>query len=185
MFLTFFNDFLSQQKGLSVPVATMVRLVVLWPRPRRDPGSTHLPQKVPMCVSSDVTVIAFSHIQEGRPVCRCWSPPASKHSGSRRDLGRSRLRQPRHLQVTMVWGLGGGVGVIGGGYMGQWIYNRAPPRMPLAAGAVTAASVFPMWCVFSSGCNGGYKTVPIAPCQQLALSSCASHRLRELAKVAS
>ena len=25
MFLTFFNDFLSQQKGLSVPVATMVR----------------------------------------------------------------------------------------------------------------------------------------------------------------
>ena len=26
MFLTFFNDFLSQQKGLSVPVATMVRV---------------------------------------------------------------------------------------------------------------------------------------------------------------
>ncbi len=46
----------------------------------------------------------------------------------------------------MVWGLGGGVGVIGGGYVGQWIYNRTPPRMPLAAGAVTAASVFPMWC---------------------------------------
>ena len=46
----------------------------------------------------------------------------------------------------MVWGLGGGVGVIGGGYLGQWIYNRAPPRMPLAAGAVTAASVLPMWC---------------------------------------
>ena len=46
----------------------------------------------------------------------------------------------------MVWGLGGGVGVIGGGYVGQWIYNRAPPRMPLAAGLVTAASVFPMWC---------------------------------------
>ena len=51
------------------------------------------------------------------------------------------------MQVTMVWGLGGGVGVIGGGYVGQWIYNRTPPRMPLAAGAVTAASVFPMWWV--------------------------------------
>ena len=45
----------------------------------------------------------------------------------------------------MVWGLGGGFGVIGGGYVGQWIYNRNPPRMPLAAGLVTAASVFPMW----------------------------------------
>jgi len=29
MFLTFFNDFLSQQKGLSVPVATMVRRPLL------------------------------------------------------------------------------------------------------------------------------------------------------------
>ena len=31
MFLTFFNDFLSQQKGLSVPVATMVRRPHAWP----------------------------------------------------------------------------------------------------------------------------------------------------------
>ena len=29
MFLTFFNDFLSQQKGLSVPVATMVRRTLM------------------------------------------------------------------------------------------------------------------------------------------------------------
>ena len=50
----------------------------------------------------------------------------------------------------MVWGLGGGFGVIGGGYVGQWIYNRYPPRMPLAAGLITAASVFPMWYVAAS-----------------------------------
>ena len=54
-------------------------------------------------------------------------------------------------QVVLVWGLGGGVGVIGGGWIGQLLYNKNKAHMPLAMGIVTTTAVLPMlWVVNAS-----------------------------------
>ncbi len=38
------------------------------------------------------------------------------------------------LQVVSVFGIGGGVGVIVGGMIGQWLYNKRRRYMPLFTG---------------------------------------------------
>lgn len=112
MILTFLNDYLSQNKGLSVQMATSVS------------GS----------------------------LAAAGAPPSL--AGRRCRPGR--VRPPILLQVLLALGLGGAVGVIGGGVLGQWLYNRHSKwSMPLfigalagAGGAVCLAAMRPCfaWC---------------------------------------
>lgn len=48
--------------------------------------------------------------------------------------------------MTIFWGLGGGVGAIGGGAFGQWLYNNvSKASMPLFTGITVASATLPMW----------------------------------------
>ena len=49
------------------------------------------------------------------------------------------------LQVILLWGLGGGIGVMGGGALGQVLYNRSQPAMPIFIGCCTMLGSLPMW----------------------------------------
>ena len=50
------------------------------------------------------------------------------------------------VQVTIFWGLGGGVGAVGGGALGQWLYNHVnKAAMPLFTGITVASATIPMW----------------------------------------
>lgn len=62
------------------------------------------------------------------------------------------------LQVTIFWGLGGGVGAIGGGALGQWLYNNvSKASMPLFTGITVASATLPMWWLT----NANLITTPI------------------------
>eukprot|EP00884_Botryococcus_braunii_P001211 jgi/Botrbrau1/11090/Bobra.0219s0002.2 len=52
--------------------------------------------------------------------------------------------------LVMVCGLGGAVGVLGGGWLGQLLHNRSPTLMPLFAGATVAAAAFPTWYLINA-----------------------------------
>ena len=48
--------------------------------------------------------------------------------------------------MTIFWGLGGGIGAIGGGALGQWLYNNVnKAAMPLFTGITVASATIPMW----------------------------------------
>ena len=49
-----------------------------------------------------------------------------------------------------IWGLGGGVGVVGGGAIGQMLHNRRRGWMPLFVGACVAAAAFPTWFLINA-----------------------------------
>ncbi|KAL3148730.1 hypothetical protein ABBQ38_014141 [Trebouxia sp. C0009 RCD-2024] len=56
------------------------------------------------------------------------------------------LSVPTATLVTIVWGLGGGVGAVGGGVLGQWLYNHInKAAMPLFTGITVASATIPMW----------------------------------------
>ncbi|CAL5223333.1 g5832 [Coccomyxa viridis] len=78
--------------------------------------------------------------------------------------------------VMTVWGLGGGVGVVGGGAIGQCLHNRRRYMMPLFAGACVASAAFPTWFLinadvghmplavsFAAGFVGGMLASPPGP----------------------
>lgn len=50
----------------------------------------------------------------------------------------------------MVCGIGGAVGVLGGGWLGQVLHNRSPTLMPLFAGFTVAAAAFPTWYLINA-----------------------------------
>ncbi len=52
--------------------------------------------------------------------------------------------------MILLWGIGGGVGVIGGGFIGQLLYNRKAPLMPLFVGACVASAAFPIWFIINA-----------------------------------
>lgn len=60
------------------------------------------------------------------------------------------------LQVVMVWGLGGGAGVIGGGWIGQYLYTRKKAHMPLFVGFITTTAVLPMLWVVNASLTGAF-----------------------------
>ncbi len=63
-----------------------------------------------------------------------------------------------NLQVTVFWGLGGGVGAVGGGALGQWLYNNiSKASMPLFTGITVASATLPMWWLT----NANLLTTPI------------------------
>ena len=47
--------------------------------------------------------------------------------------------------VVLAVGIGGGIGVIGGGVLGQWLYNRHKWSMPVFIGICTILGTLPMW----------------------------------------
>lgn len=50
------------------------------------------------------------------------------------------------VQVTIFWGLGGGIGAVGGGALGQWLYNHvSKAAMALFTGITVASATIPMW----------------------------------------
>ncbi|EFN57703.1 hypothetical protein CHLNCDRAFT_142913 [Chlorella variabilis] len=51
--------------------------------------------------------------------------------------------------VLLVLGIGGGVGVVGGGCLGQWLYNRQKWSMPAFIGTCTILGVLPMYALLS------------------------------------
>ncbi|CAK0784876.1 hypothetical protein CVIRNUC_008081 [Coccomyxa viridis] len=78
--------------------------------------------------------------------------------------------------VMTIWGLGGGVGVIGGGAIGQYLHNRRRALMPLFVGACVASAAFPVWFLinadvghmplsvsFAAGFLGGMLASPPGP----------------------
>jgi hypothetical protein len=118
MLLVFFNDFLAQQKGFSVPAATLVHM---------SPG-------VPCCACRSAAVVACAH---------------SVEAGDAREVG-SRMRPGMWTrvgvctQVVAVFGIGSGVGVIVGGMIGQFLYNKRRRYMPLFTGALTVRCTPPL-----------------------------------------
>lgn len=61
------------------------------------------------------------------------------------------LAQEKGLSVSsatslvLAIGVGGAFGVIGGGAMGQFLYNKSPRLMPIFIGLSTVMGTFPMW----------------------------------------
>ena len=55
------------------------------------------------------------------------------------------------MQVTVAWGIGGGIGALGGGYVGQWLYNHVnKAAMPLFCGVSVACASLPMWWILNA-----------------------------------
>lgn len=47
--------------------------------------------------------------------------------------------------VVLTNGIGGAVGVLGGGALGQFLYNRDKPSMPSAVGIAIGCAIVPMY----------------------------------------
>jgi predicted MFS family arabinose efflux permease len=54
------------------------------------------------------------------------------------------------LQVMLAMGIGGAIGVVGGGILGQWLYNRNKKSMPMFIGICTMLASFPLWFVINA-----------------------------------
>lgn len=53
-------------------------------------------------------------------------------------------------------GAGGAIGVLGGGALGQYMYNRSPRLMPVFIGVSTIAGAFPMWYIIQGNVKDHY-----------------------------
>lgn len=89
-------------------------------------------------IPTNVLVIA-----QGLPGCLPW--------GMLLTFFNDYLAQNKGLSVStattvvLAVGIGGAVGVIGGGLLGQWLYNRWKWTMPVFIGACTIVGALPMW----------------------------------------
>ncbi len=71
--------------------------------------------------------------------CRCYKTvslhPSQARARARQAAAATPLPTPCCLQVAtlliVLFGLGGGIGVVGGGALGQWLYNRRKEYLPL------------------------------------------------------
>lgn len=112
MILTYLNDFLSQNKGLSVQSATLVGWV----------GRLHEAAGQLLCLNGTcLSAVAAQwcsrctmHIHWGCVECLPALCP---------------------LQILLVLGIGGAAGVLGGGWVGQYLYNRHKWSMSVFIGA--------------------------------------------------
>jgi len=84
-------------------------------------------------------------IGQGLPGCLPW--------GMLLTFLNDYLAQNKGLSVSAATslvlgiGIGGAVGVIGGGIIGQFLYNRSPHFMPIFIGTCTIIGTFPMWAL--------------------------------------
>ena len=53
-------------------------------------------------------------------------------------------------------GVGGAFGVIGGGVIGQYLYNRSPRSMPVFIGSCTVLGTLPMWYLIKGAVRAHY-----------------------------
>ncbi len=58
--------------------------------------------------------------------------------------------------VVLTNGIGGAVGVLGGGALGQWLYNRDKPAMPTVVGLGMVCAVVPMYLLINIPWAGGW-----------------------------
>lgn len=100
------------------------------------------------------------------------------HMLQTQDLAPDSMLNAGHVrkQVMTIWGLGGAVGVIGGGAIGQWLHNRRRAYMPLFVGICVALAAAPIWFLidadvgrlplplsFAAGFVGGALASPPGP----------------------
>jgi predicted MFS family arabinose efflux permease len=87
-------------------------------------------------------------ISQGLPGCLPW--------GMLLTFLNDYLAQDKGLKVTtattivLAVGIGGGVGVIGGGIIGQKLYNREKWTMPVFIGICTMIGAAPMWFIVNA-----------------------------------
>ncbi|RMZ55585.1 hypothetical protein APUTEX25_000168 [Auxenochlorella protothecoides] len=78
------------------------------------------------------------------------------------------LAQERRLSVQaattvlLCIGIGGALGVLGGGLLGQWIYNRRKAAMPVFIGLSTMLGTLPMWYVLNGDVGRRYTATLVA-----------------------
>lgn len=91
-------------------------------------------------------------IAQGLPGCLPW--------GMLLTFLNDYLSQDRGLSVgaatavVLAVGLGGGVGVVGGGLAGQWLYNRRKWSMPVFIGTATMLGAPPLWYLVNADLRG-------------------------------
>jgi len=56
--------------------------------------------------------------------------------------------------VIIVAGVGGAVGVLGGGFVGQQLHTKWRPAMPLFTGGCVIAASWPVWAIINSRLSG-------------------------------
>lgn len=66
------------------------------------------------------------------------------------------LSIPSSTSLVLGIGIGGALGVLGGGALGQYIYNQSPRHMPVFIGVSTIAGTFPMWYIVKGDVKGHY-----------------------------
>ncbi len=87
-------------------------------------------------------------ILQGLPGCLPW--------GMLLTFLNDYLAQDRGLSVAtatalvLALGAGGAIGVLGGGLVGQWLYNRRKWQMSLFVGGTTLAGVLPTWYLINA-----------------------------------
>lgn len=98
----------------------------------------------------------FFIIMQGLPGCLPWgiiliylndflAIPSGKGLGTQKATA-----------VVLVNGIGGALGVIGGGGLGQWLYNRNPPDMPTMVGVAVLLATVPMYLLINLPFPGGW-----------------------------
>lgn len=93
-------------------------------------------------------------IVQGLPGCLPW--------GMVLTFMNDFLAQDKGLSVStattlvLAVGIGGAVGVLGGGFIGQQMYNCKPRLMPLFIGCCTLAGTLPLWVLVSAEIKGHF-----------------------------
>lgn len=93
-------------------------------------------------------------IGQGLPGCLPW--------GMLLTFLNDYLAQEKGLAVSSATslvlgiGVGGALGVIGGGIIGQYLYNRSPRLMPLFIGSCTILGTLPMWYLIKGAIRAHY-----------------------------
>ena len=66
------------------------------------------------------------------------------------------LSIPSSTSLVLGIGIGGAIGVLGGGVLGQYMYNTTPRHMPAFIGLSTIAGAFPMWYIVKGDVKDHY-----------------------------
>ena len=93
-------------------------------------------------------------IGQGLPGCLPWGMLLTflnDYLAQEKDLAISSA-----TSLVLGIGVGGAFGVIGGGIVGQYLYNRSPRALPLFIGSCTIVGTFPMWYLIKGAVRAHY-----------------------------
>jgi predicted MFS family arabinose efflux permease len=82
--------------------------------------------------------------------------------------------------VVLMVGVGGACGVIAGGVLGQYIYNRAKWGMPVFIGTTTVFASLPLWFLVNTDVKNFVQTAYLAAFSAGALSSTVGPNIRAM-----